>query len=573
MANIFVSIPVPAANGSGAPVDMSAFGFSKTISVSGPYSATVNIEISNEAVPTKWAPLATFQNSDGLVVDVACQWMRATVTSYRSGTPACNVGGTDDGTLIVNLPATAGDGNGPAVLIDTLGLFKTVTVGGPFKGNVQLEASEDGITKWSQIGFGFSNPGQQSQVVAAKHMRVVRSGVPSIDPGFPIVDVAACGIGGGGSTGPTGPAGGPTGPTGPGSTVTGPTGPSVTGPTGDASTVTGPTGPQGDTGSAGAAGPTGSAGAAGATGPTGTAGGGDLGWYSTAVDGSLVFDGAATILGIVPVASVYDVAGIDIFANNLTVNTGVTLMNVNRIYVAGTLTAPIGAIIDNSGQPGESGTDTSPTGSAAIGGAGGYAGNLFGGGVGGNSGYDSLPGDPGASTSDYPSRSPAAPAGAGGTAGAQSGGAGGTATLQVGFGTYMVGTMAVGDSVQGGPGGGGGAGEDPGADVGSGGAGGGGGGVMVLSVKTFAVHSSVIRANGGDGGDGSSNGSNNTGTGQGAGGGGGTGGVIFIVTTDAVAPTVSVLGGTGGTGVNGAANGVNGSNGVVIAISTVVGPL
>jgi hypothetical protein len=200
MGNIFATIPVLAANGSGAPVDMSAFGFSKSISVTGPFDAAVTIEVSNELVPTKWAPVYTFNNPDGFVFDVACRWMRATVAGYKNGAPACFVGGIDDGTLFASLPATPGNGAGAAVDTSLLPLFKTVTVGGPFSGNVQLEISENGATDWSQIGFGFSNPGQQSQVVAARFMRVVRTGVANIAPGLPLVDVAAC-VGAGGGAG------------------------------------------------------------------------------------------------------------------------------------------------------------------------------------------------------------------------------------------------------------------------------------------------------------------------------------------------------------------------------------
>lgn len=300
---------------------------------------------------------------------------------------------------------------------------------------------------------------------------------------------------------------------------------------------------------------------------------GDLGWFGTAVDGNLVFDGAATILGVIPAVNVYDMAGIDVFADDMTVNAGISLINVNRIYVAGTLTAPITAIIDNSGQAGAGGITTAPAGAAAVGGVGGYAGTLIGGSAGGDSGFDDSNGVAGTATTDYPSRGATTAAGVGGAAELQTGGAGGTVTLQSLFGPYMIGTVALGTFTSGGAGGGGGAGADDGGDVGSGGAGGGGGGVMVLSARTFAVHASVIRANGGNGGTGSSNGSNNAGIGKGAGGGAGNGGVIFIVTTDAVAPTVSVLGGTGGTGVNGASPGGNGADGVKIAISTAVGPL
>ena len=192
MGNLFVNVPVPAANGSGAAVNLSGFGFSKTINVTGSFDAAVTIEISNQLVPTRWAPIATFNRPDGLVVDFAARWVRASVAGYKTGAPACDIGGTDDGTLFASLPVPAGNGAGAAIDTSVLPLFKTVTVGGPFGGNVQLEVSEDGATDWAQLGFGFSNPGQQSQIMAARFMRVVRTGVPVIAPGLPTVDVGAC---------------------------------------------------------------------------------------------------------------------------------------------------------------------------------------------------------------------------------------------------------------------------------------------------------------------------------------------------------------------------------------------
>lgn len=200
MGNIFVNIPVPVANGSGAPVSMSAFGYSKSISVAGPFDAAVTIEISNELVPTTWAPVVTFNRPDGIVADVACRWMRASVAGYKTGAPVCDVGGGDDGTLFASLPVPAGNGAGAAVDVSPLGLFKTVTVGGLFRGSVQVEISEDGVNNWSQFGFGFGNPGQQSLLVAARFMRVVRAGV--VGGGLPVVDIAGCpgpgGMGAGG---------------------------------------------------------------------------------------------------------------------------------------------------------------------------------------------------------------------------------------------------------------------------------------------------------------------------------------------------------------------------------------
>ena len=284
MAVIFVSIPVPAANGAGAAVDTSVFGPSKTISVVGPFSAAVTIEISNELIPTSWAPLVTFNNPDGITMNSVCRWMRASVSAYKSGLPACDLGGTDDGAIFAALPVTVGNGAGTAIDVSALGIFKTVTVGGAYNGNVQVEVSTDGITRWFQIGFGFPAPGLETQIIAANYMRVVRQGVPLIAPGLPIVNVGGANEASMGPTGPTGPASGPTGPTGPtgatgaASIVTGPAGPTgATGATGAASTVPGPTGSTGATGPMGAdsivTGPTGSTGSASTvTGPTGTAG-------------------------------------------------------------------------------------------------------------------------------------------------------------------------------------------------------------------------------------------------------------------------------------------------------------
>lgn len=253
MSNIFTALPAPAANGSGAAVDMSTFGALKTVTVTGNggvFTPTVIIEISNEASPTKWAPVLTFQNPGADNCEVACHWMRATVSNYLGGgAPTVEVGGTDEGSVFANLPVTAGNGTGAGVDVTTLGSFKTVTVGGPFNGACNVEVSEDGGTTYS-VAFSFQNPGQQSGLLIADHMRVTRNGVPLVAPGLPIVNVGATSGpgGGGGATGPTGPSGS----TGPASTVTGPTGPAgVTGPTGT-SGATGPTG-------AGATGPTGPA--------------------------------------------------------------------------------------------------------------------------------------------------------------------------------------------------------------------------------------------------------------------------------------------------------------------------
>lgn len=283
--NIFDPIPAPAANGSGASVDVSAYGATKTFTATGLLGAFVTIEMSNQAVPLNWAPVHTFQGDGEYTVQVAAHFVRATVSNYQDGgAPVVQVGGADDGTLFATLVAPAGNGNGAGVDVSALGLFKTIHVASTFTGALNLQLSEDGGTTWV-TAMGFSGPGHDSIIVAADFMRVARNGVNINSPGLPIINIAACVLGGFGVTGPlgpTGPSGGPTGPTGAtGATgATGRTGPTgSTGATGAASSVTGPTGPSagptGATGSTGAAstvtGPTGNTGAAGPTGNTGAA--------------------------------------------------------------------------------------------------------------------------------------------------------------------------------------------------------------------------------------------------------------------------------------------------------------
>ena len=278
---------------------------------------------------------------------------------------------------------------------------------------------------------------------------------------------------------------------------------------------------------------------------------GDLGWFGTGVDGDLVFDGVTTILGMTPVGGVY-LMSTDIFAASLTVNAGVTLRTAGfRIYVANTLTIVATGFVANDGDSATAGDGTP--------GFGAPVGNVLGGGDGGAGGLGA-DGTPGAGVVFYPSRSTGS-GGDGGNAVTQVGGAGGTVIPQIGFGTYMISTIVLGDAVSGGAGGGGGGGD--GAAVGGGG--GGGGGAMVISAKHIDAPANAIRARGGDGDVGSG--------GDAGGGGGGQGGTINIVTNDNVAPTVDVSGGAGGAAAGGGVAGSPGTDGVLIAISPAFGPL
>ncbi len=423
MANLFLALPAPTGNGTGTAVDLSAFGKTKTFIVAGSWNMPPIVTIEMNDDPSQagtWAVVgASLQGGGSFTIDVVGQWFRVNVGGFRGGqAPDVNVGGTDDGTTLVNLPVTVGTGVGAAVAIPTVGPFKTAFVGGTFKGGVIVELSTDGSTDWAQE-FAFSNGGQQTSVVVANWARARRIGVPVVNPGTPIVwlggadDISTGPSGPTGPNGPTGPTGasgptgptgiaGPTGPTGSqgatGNTgptgsqgvagVTGPTGPQgiqgvqgiqgiqgidgPTGPTGAggaASTVTGPTGSQGvagatgPTGANGAAstvtGPTGAQGIAGATGPTGSnASGGFNTFAGSGADGVLVYDGVATVLGVAPTGggTIY-VLTRDIAPLTMTVATGITVKaNGWRVFCRGTLTLTGTAKISDSGNPGAANT-------------------------------------------------------------------------------------------------------------------------------------------------------------------------------------------------------------------------
>lgn len=209
MAYTQVSLPAPAANGSGAAVDVSTFGATKTVTVSAGgndvHQPSVLIEVSNQSSPTKWAPLAYFQPDGEETVTVACRWMRATVVNFVGGdAPTVEVGGDDAGAEFATLVAPSGDGDGAGVDTSSLGPFKTVHVAGPFRGVVNIEISQDGGASYSQaLSFPSGEAGIQSATFQADFMRVSRDGVPTIDPGTPIVNVGGAtdaGSGGGGST-------------------------------------------------------------------------------------------------------------------------------------------------------------------------------------------------------------------------------------------------------------------------------------------------------------------------------------------------------------------------------------
>jgi hypothetical protein len=206
MTNIYTSLPPSLGNGVGPSVDVSALGALKTLVVVGTAQCSINIEYNNDPAQLgSWQSAVTIQNSGTQTIQVACRWMRTRISNYNvnvGGTSGINVGGVNSGTLFTALPVPAGNGAGAAVDVSGFGgSFKTVQVGGPFRGTLLVEVSEDGTGEWAQP-FSFGAPGADSQVLIARFMRVRRIGVPVISPGLPVVNVGfalAADVSGGGA--------------------------------------------------------------------------------------------------------------------------------------------------------------------------------------------------------------------------------------------------------------------------------------------------------------------------------------------------------------------------------------
>lgn len=194
MANQFVNLPSQAANGSGAGVDISTFGSSKTIVVApGNWPAknpTIIVEMNNDAAQGgTWAPVAVFQGAGSRVIANAAHWLRVTVSGFAGGdAPLVDVGGTDDGSQFAALVVPAA-GVGPAVDISALGILKTLHIGNAFVGSIILELSEDVAGLDWGVFASFQAPGVQTGMAGAKFARLRRVGAPIAGAGAPIATI------------------------------------------------------------------------------------------------------------------------------------------------------------------------------------------------------------------------------------------------------------------------------------------------------------------------------------------------------------------------------------------------
>lgn len=206
MSNQFTAIPATAANGPGTAVDMTSYGAAKTITVTGNGSGGqqpfVGIEISNDSDGLAWTPIGMFRAPGVQTFATACRWIRTNVTSYAGGgAPVVELGGTDDGTTLIELVAPAANGTGAAVNTSAQPTFQTIQVSGDFEGSLNVLVSEDGGTTFQTLA-SFSQPGIQTfSPLVADYMRVSRNGVPLVNPGStPTINIGATASGSDGSS-------------------------------------------------------------------------------------------------------------------------------------------------------------------------------------------------------------------------------------------------------------------------------------------------------------------------------------------------------------------------------------
>lgn len=96
-----VNLPVTAGNGTGAAVDVSAFGERRTIVVNGAFSGSVLIEASEDNVD--WAPFQLFNGPQERSIQFSAQWLRVTRKGVNGGSlPIVNMAAITADTPVVD---------------------------------------------------------------------------------------------------------------------------------------------------------------------------------------------------------------------------------------------------------------------------------------------------------------------------------------------------------------------------------------------------------------------------------------------------------------------------------------
>jgi hypothetical protein len=193
MANIYLPLPVPAADGIGAIVDTSAIGARRTLVVTGtPFRGTVTLQGSNDGVV--WAPIAAFQNPGEKTMEFSVQFMRVKLAGFNPTyytPPEVQVGGVNLGGICNFLAVLAGAGPAASTNITDDGHIKSILVGGTYRGGVVIEISNDDVEFVPVATFA---PGQSKIRTIrfyAKYIRTRRINLPTINVGLPVVSVCS----------------------------------------------------------------------------------------------------------------------------------------------------------------------------------------------------------------------------------------------------------------------------------------------------------------------------------------------------------------------------------------------
>lgn len=206
MANQFVTLPVPSpapnTSEAGAAVDTSTLAAKKTICVTIPsrYIGNLEIQFANDVGGTVWNSIQSFPNSAQTTIEVVARFMRVLIANYRDGvTPTVTLSAETDHPIFINVPSPSGGGTGTPIDCSTLPSLKTVSTGGLYTGDVDLEMSNDGVNYHSLRSFRDSQT--ENFIFTAQWLRATHMPSSLEYPGTALIDIgcANAGSGGGGS--------------------------------------------------------------------------------------------------------------------------------------------------------------------------------------------------------------------------------------------------------------------------------------------------------------------------------------------------------------------------------------
>jgi hypothetical protein len=195
VANQFIALAVPAADGAGAPTSVSAMDAVKTVVVEGAFTGTLLLEASSAAAGTDFAPVASFTSGENfaLTVSVVAARLRVRRTGTAGGpVPTVTLGLQDGQTLQLFAPVVPANGSGPgaSLSVATSGKLKTFQIGGgPYVGVVTVEGSEDGAT-WDTV-VSFASGATPLQTVTSRLQFVRVNNRATQDVGAPAIVVLA----------------------------------------------------------------------------------------------------------------------------------------------------------------------------------------------------------------------------------------------------------------------------------------------------------------------------------------------------------------------------------------------